>query len=139
VSVPEHKLIVALRALAEARGETVSTVVADAIAHQMRMAVLDLALDEPTGGLVRCEHAGARRCRCAAGRQAYSGRRYWLRSARVRGSTLSTWPTLCSRRDCNVKRPAGATPPTSQDLELLYSPCLVAAKRSRGTKLLNSE
>jgi predicted transcriptional regulator len=45
VTVPSE-LGAALRALAEARGETVSTVVADAIAHQVRMAALDLALDE---------------------------------------------------------------------------------------------
>jgi hypothetical protein len=36
----------ALRALANARGATVSTAVADAIAHQVRMAALDLALEE---------------------------------------------------------------------------------------------
>ena len=45
VTVPSE-LGAALRALAEARGATVSTVVADAIAHQVRMAALDLALDE---------------------------------------------------------------------------------------------
>lgn len=45
VTVPAE-LGVALRALAEARGTTVSTVVADAIAHQVRMAALDVALDE---------------------------------------------------------------------------------------------
>ncbi|HEX3481377.1 MAG TPA: hypothetical protein VHT91_40465 [Kofleriaceae bacterium] len=45
VTVPAE-LGVALRALAEARGTTVSTVVTDAIAHQVRMAALDLALDE---------------------------------------------------------------------------------------------
>jgi predicted transcriptional regulator len=45
VTVPAE-LGVALRALAEARGTTVSTVVADAIAHQVRMAALDAALDE---------------------------------------------------------------------------------------------
>lgn len=45
VTVPSE-LGTALRALAEARGATVSTVVADAIAHQVRMAALDLALDE---------------------------------------------------------------------------------------------
>lgn len=45
VTVPAE-LGAALRALAEARGTTVSTVVADAIAHQVRMAALDVALDE---------------------------------------------------------------------------------------------
>jgi predicted transcriptional regulator len=45
VTVPSE-LGAALRALAEARGATVSTIVADAIAHQVRMAALDLALDE---------------------------------------------------------------------------------------------
>jgi predicted transcriptional regulator len=45
VTVPSE-LGAALRALARARGATVSTVVADAIAHQVRMAALDLALDE---------------------------------------------------------------------------------------------
>lgn len=45
VTVPSE-LGVALRALAEARGTTVSTVVADAIAHQVRMAALELALEE---------------------------------------------------------------------------------------------
>jgi predicted transcriptional regulator len=45
VTVPSE-LGAALRALAEARGTTVSTVVSDAIAHQVRMAALDLALEE---------------------------------------------------------------------------------------------
>jgi predicted transcriptional regulator len=36
----------ALRALAEQRGETVSTVVQEAIAHQIRLAALDVALAE---------------------------------------------------------------------------------------------
>jgi predicted transcriptional regulator len=45
VTVPSE-LGAALRALAEARGATVSTVVSDAIAHQVRMAALDLALEE---------------------------------------------------------------------------------------------
>ncbi len=45
VTVPSE-LGAALRALAEARGATVSTVVADAIAHQVRMAALDVALAE---------------------------------------------------------------------------------------------
>ena len=45
VTVPSE-LGAALRALAEARGATVSTVVTDAIAHQVRMAALDLALAE---------------------------------------------------------------------------------------------
>lgn len=45
VTVPSE-LGAALRALADARGATVSTVVADAIAHQVRMASLDLALAE---------------------------------------------------------------------------------------------
>jgi len=45
VTVPSE-LGAALRALAEARGATVSTIVADAIAHQVRMAALDVALDE---------------------------------------------------------------------------------------------
>jgi len=45
VTVPSE-LGAALRALAEARGATVSTVVADAIAHEVRMAALDLALAE---------------------------------------------------------------------------------------------
>jgi predicted transcriptional regulator len=45
VTVPSE-LGAALRALAEARGTTVSTVVSDAIAHQVRLAALELALDE---------------------------------------------------------------------------------------------
>jgi len=45
VTVPSE-LGAALRALAEARGATVSTVVAEAIAHQVRLAALDLALAE---------------------------------------------------------------------------------------------
>jgi post-segregation antitoxin (ccd killing protein) len=45
VTVP-RELGAALRALAEARGVTVSAIVADAIAHQVRMAALDVALDE---------------------------------------------------------------------------------------------
>ena len=45
VTVPSE-LGAALRALAEARRTTVSTVVADAIAHQVRMAALDAALEE---------------------------------------------------------------------------------------------
>lgn len=43
VTVPSE-LGAALRALAERRGETVSTVVADAIAHQVRLEALDVAL-----------------------------------------------------------------------------------------------
>jgi predicted transcriptional regulator len=45
VTVPSE-LGAALRALAEARGDTVSTVVTDAIAHHVRLAALDLALAE---------------------------------------------------------------------------------------------
>lgn len=45
VTVPSE-LGAALRALAKARRATVSTVVADAIAQQVRMAALDLALEE---------------------------------------------------------------------------------------------
>jgi predicted transcriptional regulator len=45
VTVPSE-LGSALRALADARGETVSTVVTDAIAHHVRLAALDLALAE---------------------------------------------------------------------------------------------
>lgn len=45
VTVP-GELGAALRALAEVRGTTVSTLVAGAIAHQVRMAALDVALDE---------------------------------------------------------------------------------------------
>ena len=45
VTVPA-KLGAALRALAEARGTTVSDVVADAIAHEIRLAALDRALDD---------------------------------------------------------------------------------------------
>lgn len=43
VTVPSE-LGAALRALAERRGETVSTIVTDAIAHQVRLAALDIAL-----------------------------------------------------------------------------------------------
>jgi predicted transcriptional regulator len=43
VTVPSE-LGAALRALAERRGETVSTIVTDAIASQVRLAALDLAL-----------------------------------------------------------------------------------------------
>jgi predicted transcriptional regulator len=45
VTVP-RELGAALRALAEACGVTVSTIVTDAIAHHVRMAALDVALDE---------------------------------------------------------------------------------------------
>ena len=45
VTVPSE-LGVALRGLAKARGQTVSTVVADAIAHEVRLAALDIALAE---------------------------------------------------------------------------------------------
>jgi predicted transcriptional regulator len=53
----------ALRALAAARGATVSTVVSEAIAHQVRLAALDVALAEadarfgalPAGALERAE------------------------------------------------------------------------------------
>jgi hypothetical protein len=53
VTVPS-KLGAALRALAARRGETVSTIVTDAIAHQVRLAALDAALadaDERFGPL----------------------------------------------------------------------------------------
>jgi hypothetical protein len=45
VTVPSE-LGAALRKLAEARGETVSTLVTDAIAHQVRRAALELLLDD---------------------------------------------------------------------------------------------
>ena len=45
VTVPSE-LGVALRGLAKARGQTVSTLVAGAIAHEIRLAALDLALAE---------------------------------------------------------------------------------------------
>jgi predicted transcriptional regulator len=45
VTVPSE-LGAALRALAESRGETVSTVVTEAIAHQIRLAALDNYLAE---------------------------------------------------------------------------------------------
>ena len=45
VTVPSE-LGAALRALAEARGATVSTIVAEAIAHEVRLAALDSALSE---------------------------------------------------------------------------------------------
>jgi hypothetical protein len=45
VTVPSE-LGAALRALAEARGETVSTIVAEGIALQIRLAALDFALAE---------------------------------------------------------------------------------------------
>jgi predicted transcriptional regulator len=45
VTVPSE-LGAALRALAEARGETVSTIVTEAIARQLRLAALDVALLE---------------------------------------------------------------------------------------------
>src|SRR2546426_394216 len=45
VTVPSE-LGAALRSLAEARGATVSTIVTDAIAHEVRMAALDVALAE---------------------------------------------------------------------------------------------
>jgi predicted transcriptional regulator len=45
VTVPSE-LGSALRALAKARGATVSTVVTDAIAHEIRLAALDRALAE---------------------------------------------------------------------------------------------
>ena len=45
VTVPSE-LGAALRALAEARGETVSTIVTEAIAQRVRLAALDLALAE---------------------------------------------------------------------------------------------
>ena len=45
VTVP-RELGAALRALDEARGTTISMIVVEAIAHHVRMAALDLALDE---------------------------------------------------------------------------------------------
>lgn len=81
VTVP-GELGAALRALAEARGTTVSTVVADAIAHQVRMAALDVALDEADrrfgpiddrtlaeaeAELVKAAQRGSRRTRRRAG------------------------------------------------------------------------
>jgi predicted transcriptional regulator len=45
VTVPSE-MGAALRALAEARGETVSTIVSEAIARQLRLAALDVALGE---------------------------------------------------------------------------------------------
>ncbi|HTJ84674.1 MAG TPA: ribbon-helix-helix protein, CopG family [Polyangiaceae bacterium] len=45
VTVPS-KLGRELRKLAKARGTTVSNVVADAVAHQVRLAALDAALEE---------------------------------------------------------------------------------------------
>ena len=45
VTVPSE-LGAALRKLAARRGETVSTLVTDAIAHQVRLAALDVALGE---------------------------------------------------------------------------------------------
>jgi len=45
VTVPSE-LGVALRRLAKARGQTVSTVVAEAIAHEIRLAAMDVALAE---------------------------------------------------------------------------------------------
>ncbi|MBL9015469.1 MAG: hypothetical protein JNL83_14895 [Myxococcales bacterium] len=45
VTVPSE-LGAALRSLAQLRGETVSNVVTDAIAHQVRLAALDIALAE---------------------------------------------------------------------------------------------
>lgn len=45
VTVPSE-LGAALRALAEARGESVSTLVSEAIAHHLRLAALDLALGD---------------------------------------------------------------------------------------------
>jgi predicted transcriptional regulator len=45
VTVPSE-LGAALRKLAARRGETVSTLVTDAIAHQVRLAALDVALAE---------------------------------------------------------------------------------------------
>jgi predicted transcriptional regulator len=45
VTVPSE-LGAALRTLAELRGATVSTLVTEAIAHQVRLAALDLALAE---------------------------------------------------------------------------------------------
>jgi predicted transcriptional regulator len=48
VTVPSE-LGAALRALADARRTTVSTVVTEAIAHQIRLAALDLALEDADG------------------------------------------------------------------------------------------
>jgi predicted transcriptional regulator len=48
VTVPS-KLGRELRKLAKARGTTVSNVVADAVAHQVRLAALDVALAEADG------------------------------------------------------------------------------------------
>lgn len=45
VTVPSE-LGAALRALAKRRGDTVSTIVTEAIAHQVRLAALDIALAE---------------------------------------------------------------------------------------------
>ncbi len=61
VTVPSE-LGAALRALAQRRGETVSTLVTDAIAHQVRLAALDTALadaDERFGALDEAAIAAA--------------------------------------------------------------------------------
>jgi predicted DNA-binding protein len=56
VTVPAE-LGEALRALAESRGETVSTIVQEAISHQLRLAALDVALADADRrfGAVRAE------------------------------------------------------------------------------------
>jgi predicted transcriptional regulator len=56
VTVPAE-LGEALRALAESRGETVSTIVQEAISHQLRLAALDVALADADRrfGAVRVE------------------------------------------------------------------------------------
>ena len=78
VTVPSE-LGAALRALAELRGATVSTVVSEAIAHQVRLAALDLALaqaDQRFGPVAehRVEQAEAELTR-AARRRSPSPRR----------------------------------------------------------------
>jgi predicted transcriptional regulator len=74
VTVPSE-IGAALRALAEARGATVSSVVADAIAHQVRMAALDLALDEADRRSGRIEDAQVAAAEAELVKAAWRGRR----------------------------------------------------------------
>jgi predicted transcriptional regulator len=76
VTVPSE-LGAALRALAEQRGETVSTIVAEAIAHRVRLAALDLALAEAdrTFGPVPDEKIAKARAEAIAKPVGKSGRR----------------------------------------------------------------
>jgi predicted transcriptional regulator len=74
VTVPSE-LGAALRSLAEARGETISTIVTEAVAREVRMAALDRALAEADArfGAVPDELIARAESELLAGRRTRSG------------------------------------------------------------------